>query len=183
MSSFVQRMIGAAKLDAAIYEEVEADTASMGQAMGVVVLAGIAGGLGALGADGARAFVPAVIAGLLGWYVWAFFTWLAGTKLLPMPETNADVGQLLRTLGFAAAPGLLKIFGSLPLVGDVVSFAASLWMLAAMTVAVRQALDYRSTGRAIAVCVVGFLVYLAILTTIAVVFGVGAGLLGGALSR
>ena len=46
MASMVDRMIRAAKLDAQLYEEVEADKGALGQAMGVVVLASIANGVG-----------------------------------------------------------------------------------------------------------------------------------------
>ena len=102
------------------------------------------------------------IASLVGWFLWAGVTYLVGTRLLPGPQTQADFGQLLRTLGFSASPGVFQIFGIIPVIGAVIGLAASLWQLAAMVVAVRQALDYESTGRAVLVCVVGFLIYVAI---------------------
>ena len=36
MANFIDRMVGAAKLNVGVYEEVEADTGATGQAMGVV---------------------------------------------------------------------------------------------------------------------------------------------------
>jgi hypothetical protein len=179
MATFVQRMIGASKLDVATYEEVEADSSAIGQATAVVAMSAIAGGLGALGGMGPGAFVPMAIAGLLGWYVWAFLTWLVGTKILGTPETNADIGQLLRTIGFSAAPGILRVFGVLPMLGPLVALVSGVWMLIAMSIAVRQALDYRSTGRAVAVCVIGFLFYLGFMVGIATMLGLGAGMMGG----
>lgn len=179
MASFVQRMIGASKLDTQTYEEVEADPKSMGQAMAVVVLSAIAGGIGTIGSEGGPHFIPMTIGALLGWYVWAFMTWLVGTKLLAVPGTSADIGQLLRTIGFAAAPGILRVFAALPLIGNLIAVACGIWMLASMTVAVRQALDYPTTGRAIAVCVVGFLFYVGTLAAIALLFGVGVATLTG----
>jgi hypothetical protein len=178
MATFVERMIGAAKLDAATYEEVEADTGAMGQAMGVVALSAVAGGIGAIGDGGMGGFVPMVIAGLLGWYLWAFLTWLVGTKLLSTPETSADMGQLLRTIGFSASPGILRAFGFLPMLGPLVTLVSGVWMLIAMSIAVRQALDYKSTGRAVAVCVIGFLFYLGFVVGIATMFGLGTGMMG-----
>lgn len=161
MASFVERAIGAARLDAATYEEVEADPGSLGQAMAIVVLAAISAGLGtslASGGDG-PSLVVAVLFNLAAWFVWAFITYLVGTRILPTAETQADVGQLLRTTGFSATPGLLGIVGAVPLIGGLVLFVAWLWQLAAMVVAVRQALDYTSTGRAIGVCLIGFAAY------------------------
>ena len=90
--------------------------------------------------------MAAVVGGIVGWFLWAVVTWLVGTKLLPEPGTSADLGQMLRTIGFSAAPGLLNVLGIIPLVGLVVWLVAAIWQLVAMVVAVRQALDYTSTG-------------------------------------
>ena len=149
---FVQRIVGAAKLDVATYEEVESDRSATGQAAGVVLLVVIASGLGLLAAGGFATLLIAALSALLGWIVWAAVIYVVGAKLLPESGTRADVGELMRTLGFAQGPGLLRVFGFLPLVGGLV------WTIATTVVAVRQALDYRSTGRAVGVTIIGFLV-------------------------
>ena len=159
----LDRVIRAARLDASLYEEVEADPSSIGQATAVVVLASIAGGIGTAGIEGQPGFVLGLVVNLLAWYVWAFVTYVIGTRLLPQPTTEADIGQLLRTTGFAAAPGLLRVLGFLPGIGALVMLAALVWGLAAMIVAVRQALDYDSTGRAILVCLIGWLPFIIII--------------------
>jgi len=89
--------------------------------------------------------------------VWV--TCLIGTRLLPTPETRSDVGELLRTLGFASAPGVLRVAAIVQPTSFAVFTVCGLWMLVAMVVAVRQALDYPTTGRAIAVCALGFPLY------------------------
>jgi hypothetical protein len=165
-------VIGAAKLDVHIYEEVEGDRTAMVQAMTVVVLSAVAAGIGSMQA-GFRGLVAVSLASLLGWFIWGWLTYLIGTKLLPEANTKADPGELLRTIGFSSAPGMLRIFGFLPLLGGIVSFAANIWMLVAMVIAVRQALDYTSTNRAVGVCVIGWLVYVAFAVLIAMAFGTG----------
>ena len=176
MASLTERMIGAAKLDAATYEEVEADTTATPQAMLVVVLASVAGGVGALRAMGVGGVLLAALVSLIGWYVWAFITYFVGTRILPGAKTEADVGQLLRTIGFSATPGLIRVLGIVPGLGTLVQFVASLWMLVAMVVAVRQALDYESTGRAAAVCVIGFVLNFAVLFLLGKLLGIPVGL-------
>jgi hypothetical protein len=158
MATFAQRMIGAAKLDVRTYEEVEADTTATAQAMAVVVLSSVAAGIGSVGQRGVLGLVVGTVAALIGWFVWAFLAYLIGTKLLPEPQTSSNVGELLRTTGFSSSPGLLRILGVLPMLGVVVSFLASIWMLIAMVIAVRQALDYTSTWRAVGVCIIGWLI-------------------------
>ncbi len=111
-------------------------------------------------------FVLAVIAALVGWFAWAFLIYVIGTKLLPEPQTHADVGQLLRTTGFSAAPGLLRVLGIIPLLGPMIMLIIAIWMLVAMIIAVRQALDYTSTWRAIGVSVIGWIVYMAIIAVL-----------------
>lgn len=174
MASFTDRMIGAAKLDVRIYEEVEADKTAMGQALTVVVLQSVAAGIGSLTTGGVTGLIGGIVGGLLGWFLWAFVVFLIGTKLLPEPQTHSDMGELLRTIGFAAAPGVLLVLGAIPVLGGLVSFAVSIWMLVAMVIAVRQALDYKSTGRAIGVCVLGWLAYVIVFGVLAVMLGFGA---------
>ena len=116
MATLLERAIGAARLDPATYEDVEADPSALTQAMTVVVIAAVASGLGSGAASGGRGIglVGGIIGALIGWFVWAVLTWLIGTKLLPEPETKSDLGELLRTIGFAAAPGVAGILGFIP---------------------------------------------------------------------
>jgi len=158
MGSFGDRVIRAAKLDVSLYEEVEADTGAMGQAMGVVVLSSVAAGIGSIARGGAGGILLGTITALIGWYIWAYLTYLIGTKLLPEPQTQADPGQLLRTIGFSSSPGLIRVLGIIPGLETVVFSVAWIWMLVAMVIAVRQALDYRSTLRAIGVCAIGWVI-------------------------
>jgi hypothetical protein len=182
MATWTQRVIGAARLDVATYEEVEADRGATGQAMLVVVLSALAAGIGAIGQSG-QGPLKMAFAALFAWFVWAFVTWLVGTKILPGPETKADLGEMLRTIGFASGPGILRVLTGLPGIGKLIGALVAIWMLVAMVVAVRQALDYRSTGRAIAVCLIGFLFYVAALIAIGVVLGLGTWMLGSAAGR
>lgn len=159
MATFTQRMIGAAKLDVHTYEEVETDTTAFGQAMAVVILSSVAAGIGMAGRQQAMGLLAGTVGGLVGWFIWAWLTYFIGTRLLPMPQTHADWGQLLRTTGFAASPGILRVLGFIPVLGALVFFAVGIWMLAAFVVAVRQALDYTSTLRAVGVCLIGWIIY------------------------
>lgn len=170
MATLVERAIGAARLDAGIYEEIEHDPAALGQAMTVVAIASVAAGIGAAH-GGAGAIVVGIVTSLIGWVIWATLTWLVGTKMLPEPTTNATLGELLRTLGFSAAPGVLSVLGFLPVIGAVIALVALGWQLAAMVVAVRAALDYAANGRAIAVCLIGFLVYLLVIIVVSGMIG------------
>lgn len=178
MASFVERVVGAARLDAKVYEEVEADPTAMGQAIAVVAASAFAAGVGSIG-GGATGAVVAVVSGIVGWFLWAVVTWLIGTKLLPEAGTRADLGQMLRTIGFSAAPGLLNVLGIVPLLGLLAWVVAAVWQLVAMVVAVRQALDYTSTGRAVLVCFIGWVFYLIVSLGVAAVMGIGGVLLGG----
>ena len=172
MATFGERLIGAARLEPATYEEVEADTHATGQALAVVLLSSVAGGV-ALPRSGVLSpgsLIIGAAGALVGWVAWAALTYLIGTRLLPEPETRSNIGELLRTLGFAASPGLLQVFAVIPGVGRLIFLVIQVWMLATMVVAVRQALDYRSTARAVGVCVIGWVLSLVIALIIAGAF-------------
>lgn len=155
MASFIERMIGAAKLDAKAFEEIEQDRTATGQAMAVVVLSSLASGVSAVGTLGLAGMLFGTVTALLGWVISSALIYFIGTRLMPEETTDADLGQLMRVLGFAQAPGILRVLGIIPFIGPLIGFAVWLWILAALVVAVRQALDYSNTGKAIAVCLVG----------------------------
>lgn len=171
MSSFTNRMIRAAKLDVNLYEEVEADKQATGQAMGVVVLSSFAAGIGSVSATGISGLVIGTVVALVAWFIWAFITYFVGTKILPEPQTRADYGELLRTIGFSSSPGLLRILGIIPVLGSFIFIATGIWMLVAMIIAVRQALDYKSTLRAVGVCIIGWIIQIVVLWIVFALFG------------
>jgi len=169
-------MIGAARFDVHVYEEVEGDSGATGEAMGVVLLSSLAGGIGSIGLGaGLGGVVLGAVAALLGWVTWAFLTYFIGTRLLAEPQTHADVGELMRTLGFAQSPGLLRIAGvfftASPALFSLFQLVVSTWMLMTMVVAVRQALDYTSTMRAVGVVLVGFVANMIILSVLVGMLG------------
>jgi hypothetical protein len=172
-NTFLQRIVGAAALDAAIYEEVEADERATIQAGVVVLLSSAAAGIGATGWGGQALtnVVSVSIIALLAWAAWALVIFEIGVRVMPQPQTRSSIGELLRTIGFATAPGCLRVLGVLPGVTIPVFAVTAVWMLAAMIVAVRQALDYENTARAIAVCTLGWV----LATAIAIVLGLALG--------
>lgn len=158
MEQLTDRIIRAAKLDDSLYAEVETDTDAMGQAVLVVILSSIAAGIGSIAEGGLGGIILGTLISLLAWYIWAYLTYYIGTKWLPEAQTQSNPGELLRTIGFSSAPGLIRVVGVVPGLTGPVFLLAAVWMLVAMVVAVRQALDYHSLWRAAGVCVIGWLI-------------------------
>jgi len=171
MGGFLYRLLGASLLDAGTYEGVESDGRSTWQAAATVVLSSIAAGIGAGGWHGASARVVTGFTSiaLLSWLAWAMLTYQIGSRWLPGPNTKTNFGELVRTVGFAAAPGLLQVAAVLPAISTGVFIAAWIWMFAAMVVAVKHALDYDSVGRTVAVC--------GLAAAVSLLFAVGVGAL------
>jgi hypothetical protein len=192
MASFVGRVLGAATLNAATYEEVEADSGATGQAIAVVALSSLSVGLawaiewlitgligGLLGGMSMLVFVVGAVVAFIsysilavaGWLMWVLVTWIVGTKFLPEPGTSSNLGEMTRTVGFAQAPGMLRFLSAIPILGYLFTLVIWIWMLAAFVVAVRAALDYQSVGRAVGVCAIGWAV------NVLIVEAVGRGVL------
>ena len=169
-SVFVDRIIRACKLDITLYEEVEADKSATFQAALVVVLSSLAAGVGAISLGSYNFIMPAILS-LISWYIWAYLIYLIGAKLFPEENTKADHGELLRTIGFSSAPGLIRVFGFTPELMTITFIGGGIWMLVAMIIAVRQALDYQSTWRAVGVVVIGFLIQAFVLISLLKIFG------------
>jgi hypothetical protein len=144
----------------------------MNQAFATVILSGLAAGIGALGFGGTVTGVAFMATmSVITWGMWAVLMFEIGVNLMPRPETRSDVGELLRTLGFATAPGCVLALGVVPIFTLPVFAVTTIWMLASTTVAVRQALDVESTGRALAVCTVGWLLVAGLALAVGLVFG------------
>ena len=118
-------------------------------------LSACAAGIGGFANGGYQGILLSAVAALVGWWIWAYVACLIGTRLLPQSQTTSNHGELLRTIGFSSAPGILRILGLVPGLNPWLYALTGTWMLVAMVIAVRQALDYTNTWRAIAVCLVG----------------------------
>jgi len=171
--AFVRRFVGAAALDPSVYEEVESDRGATGQALAVVLIASLGAGFGAQGFGGGGTAGVAFfsVLAMIAWAAWALVTYEVGARILPEPQTRADVGELLRTTGFATAPGALFALAALPGLAVPVFALVLVWQLAAMIVGVRQALDFTTVGRAIAVCGVGWALSIVFAVVLGLVFG------------
>ena len=159
MASFGERYVGAMTLNVGTFEEVEADTTAMGQAVTVILIAALASGIGNVFRNGISGLVVGTVVSLVAYVVWAALVWVIGTKVMPEPATKADFPETFRVVGFAAAPGIANLLAIIPFLGVLIGFIVSIWMLVAMVIAVRQVLDYSSTGKAVVVCLIGFIGY------------------------
>ena len=144
-----RRMWRAAMLEADFYEEVEAEKRSIGQAAVVVALACAAGASGSwLAGVPAGRIVVDVVEPLVLWVGGSIFSYMVGATFFRGPETETDFLEVLRTTGFAFAPGLLRFFAFVPpadVAGFLIAFLGDVWVLVAAIVAVRQALDFTTT--------------------------------------
>jgi hypothetical protein len=163
MASLTDRMIGAMKGDAKTFQEIEADPNALGQAITVIVIAGVASMIGNIFRGGFFGGAIALIVSIIGYAVYSVLIVLIGTKLMPEPQTKADFQEAFRVIGFTASPGVFNVLTVLPIVRYLISFAIAIWMLVIGVIAVREVLDYSDTGRAIIVCVIAFVVYCIVL--------------------
>jgi hypothetical protein len=176
--TFGDRIVGAMRLDAATFEDIERDPSAIGQAVGVIALAAISAGIGNIWYGGMRGIVGRIVGSLIGYLLWTVLVWLIGTKLMPDPATKADLPETFRVIAFAAAPGVLGFITIIPILGWLLMAVIWIWMMAAMVVAVRQVLDYTDTMKAVIVVVIGFVVQWVISAIIAAMI-IGSAVIGG----
>lgn len=174
MTRFIRRVLGALSLDRGTFEEIEADRAALPQAWLVVVLAGLGAGIGTAGVgDAAPPAIAAIaVASVVAWVAWAAVVYQVGGRILAEPGTSVDLGQVLRTLGFAAAPGMFRAFEVFGGTRWLVFPLTAVWMVVAMTVAIRQAFDYQSLARAVAVSLLGWGVLVAVGAAVGILMSV-----------
>ena len=184
--TFGERVVGALKLDANTFEDIERDPTAMGQAVGIIALSALATNLGAIWRLGFGTMLFGVCAALVGYLLWSIVVWAVGTKVMPDPATKADFAETFRTIAFAASPGLIGVITIIPFLGTIVFFLLTpivwIWSMIAMVVAVRQVLDYSDTFKAVIVVLIGFAVYLVFWFMMAML-SFGAAMFGGLFGR
>jgi len=172
MADLTGRMIGAAQADVKTLSEIEADPSAMGQAITVIVIAGVSGLIGNLFRVGLTGGIISLISSIVGYALFSLMVFLVGTKMMPEPTTKADFNETFRTVGFAAAPGIFNIVAIIPFIGALVPLLTGIWGLVIGVIAVREVLDYSNTGRAIIVCIIATLVcWLAVFLLLLPLFG------------
>jgi hypothetical protein len=175
MADLTGRIAGAMKADVATLTEIENDPNAMGQALTVIVIAGIASLIGNIIRAGIGAGIFGLVSSIVGYLLFSLFVYLIGVKVMPEPATKADFNETFRVLGFAAAPGIFNVLAIIPILGVFISFVIWIWSLVIGVVAIREVLDYSNTGRAIIVAVIAWLVcmivYFVVLTPIFLTLG------------
>ena len=181
MASLPERMVGAMRADVKTFQEIEADPNALTQAVMVIVIAAIASLIGNIFRSGIGAGIFGLVASLIGYAVWTVMIVLIGTKLMPEPTTKADFAEGFRVIGFTASPGVFNILAIIPFLGPLISFLIGIWMLVIGVIAVREVLDYSSTGRAFIVCLIAFIIYCILLFIMTIAF-VGSSMMAGAIT-
>ncbi len=104
-----------------------------------------------------KTLIVGVIASFISWMIWSGITLLIGTRVTKGPDTESNMGEMLRVLGYAHTPTLLSFFVFIPKVGGWLGLIGGVWALVAGVVAIRQALDF-STRRAVITVLLGWIV-------------------------
>lgn len=166
MADLTGRMMGAAQADVKTFSEIEADPNAFGQAVTVIVIAGVASLIGNIFRGGIVAGVIGLVGSLVGYALFSLLVFIIGTKMMPEPTTKADFNETFRTVGFAASPGVLNVLAIIPFLGPLIALLIALWSLVIGVIAVREVLDYSNTGRAIIVCLIAFVACLIVYSLI-----------------
>jgi len=178
IEQIANRAMRASLLDRELYKEVEEDTSLDREALMIVVIVSVASGIAAfitslyrqqIGTAVLGLIVPSVV-GIANYYIWAYVTQFIAIN---MYESETDIGELLRVLGYASVPRLISLFGFIPCLGPVLSFAGGIWALAAGYIGIQEALDLDTTDTVVTV-ILGWLAIMIISGLVTTILGIGA---------
>ena len=161
MRLYFNRIFRAARLDVSLYQEVVAEPALLNQAWITVLLYAMLAAWGSFGRAGAVASNIGMISALIGWYIWAFSSYFIATRFFGggSAETQrADRKAVIRAMGFACAPGVIRLLGMIPGLGIAVLVLSSIWMIVAATIGIKAALNFESTASAAGACIIGWVI-------------------------
>ena len=173
MNLLLERMLRAAKLDEGLYQEAAAEPDYRNHAFISVIAYSSFSGIGSFGLAGATGVNIGMITTLIGWYVWAFSTYMFGARFFPESRDPVERRAVYRAMGFATAPGTLLLLGLVPAVGGIIMLLVLLWVIVAAVIAVKKAFNDSSTGRAVGVCLAGLIIgAFALISRLVILFSV-----------
>jgi hypothetical protein len=161
MRLYLNRFLGAAMLDVKLYQEVAAEPRFLNQAWITVLIYAMLASWGSFGRAGAIGSNIGLVTAVIGWYVWAFSTYYCAVKWFreaPAGVERGDRKTVMRVMGFACAPGAIRLLGLLPGMGILALVVSSVWMIAAATVGLKTAFHFESTARAAGACIIGWII-------------------------
>jgi hypothetical protein len=170
--TIVDRVVGVLKLDVPTYEAIEHDRNATREAAIVVAVVAVAGGIGGLD-EGFGGLIAGIIGAFINWLIFSSFAYFFGKQLFGTPTTQANPEEVLRTVGYAQAPGLLRLLGFIPVIGWLFSVVAFVWTIVTVIFAIRQSLDF-STGRAVITAIVAIIAASIVLAILGLIFNIGA---------
>ena len=153
--SAIERLIAALRLDLHVYQQVSTERTATPQACLIVFLCGVCNGFGLSPRLGEAAMLAGVASAVVGWFLWALVILLVARLL----GHHRGGRSLLRTLGFANAPGVLLALGGVPFVGAVVRVVVVIWLMATTALAAQAVYDV-SRRRAVVIALGGFTTYM-----------------------
>ena len=129
----LNRAIRAALLRGGLYHELTDEPEEIFYALAIVVLSGITLGAGTQYVqlpkwEGASIWLFvffSVWARIVGWFLWAGIAYIVGTKAF---GGQAGYRRLLRSIGLTYTPGVLALFGGIPVVGPFLLGLSFLWI-------------------------------------------------------
>ncbi len=136
----MDRMLGAALLEAETYQEAAVAPSLKNQAGAVVAITALAAGVGNLG-GGLTGLLVAGLAALFGWSLFALVAYWIAINRYRVPRTYDNLSATLRVLALASTPRLFLLFTFIPGIGFLVGLAAHAWLLFAAVLALETALD------------------------------------------
>jgi hypothetical protein len=157
MKHFLSRILRAIKLDRTLYQEAVDEPKYFGQAIITVIAYSSFSGIGSFALAGGTGINIGMASTLIGWYVWAFTTYYIGSHFFAESKEPVERRAVYRAMGFATAPGLLRLLGLVQGVGIYIVLLVSIWIVVASVIAVKKALNYSSTWRAFGVCMIGLI--------------------------
>ncbi len=162
MATFLERLRLAFTVNSDFYEEIISDPKTQAHSLWVVAIFAMAASFGTFGRAGGTAVNISLFVTLFSWYIWAFTTYYLGTRFFAETDTPKDKKTIMRVMGFASAPGILRIFGLIPHLSGLLFIVSSLWMLYASATGLKKALNYSSMSRAVGLTLASYILSLVV---------------------
>lgn len=170
LNSLMQRLRRLATLDTSVFEEVRTDVNSTIPALVVAVAATFISGIGGWlwwsfndvpdkGKIFLQSFIFGSILAIVLWAIWIAVTYVLLTQVF---RARADINELIRVMGFAAAPLALSVLIFIPGLDFGIGLAAVALFFGTTTIAVQSATD-APAGRVLVANAAGFAVWAIVL--------------------
>ena len=144
------------RLDKSLYRDAR-NFSEISIYFALIIMEGISGAIATSSLIKTNILLSGITA-IFSWFIWSLLIFVIGVKVFPEKETKVNFKKILIGVGYAHAPGILRILGFIPEMVIPIVLITQFWIFASLIIATKEMLNFKSNIKSLGVVLIAFLI-------------------------